>query len=66
MILRILKAPDGSRKLGLYNEHDTKRPYNSIPIILDTNSHNLKAMQNLLPLYKKSRKQFPATRPYWL
>lgn len=55
MILRILKAPDGSRKLGLYNEHDTQLPYNSIPIILDTNSHNLKAMQNLLPLDKKNR-----------
>ncbi|WP_318401278.1 hypothetical protein [Photobacterium leiognathi] len=56
MILRILKAPDGSRKLGLYNEHDTQLPYNSIPIILDTNSHNLKAMQNLLPLDKKIEK----------
>ncbi|MGD6735115.1 hypothetical protein ACP5PY_01565 [Photobacterium leiognathi subsp. mandapamensis] len=55
MVLRILKAPDGSRKLGLYNEHDTQLPYNSIPIILDTNSHNLKAMQNLLPLDKKNR-----------
>ncbi len=47
MVLRILKASDGSRKLGFYNENDTERPYDSIPITLDTDSHNLSEMETL-------------------
>ncbi len=58
MVLRILKAPDGSRKLGFYNEHDSKRPYNSIPITLDTSSQNLNAMEKLrLVLINKKKNQ---------
>ncbi|WP_318480508.1 hypothetical protein [Photobacterium leiognathi] len=57
MTLRILKAPDGSRKLGFYNEYDTERPYDSIPITLDTNSQNLSAMQKLLVLSKKQHRE---------
>lgn len=57
MTLRILKAPDGSRKLGFYNEYDTERPYDSIPITLDTNSQNLSTMQKLLALIKKQNRE---------
>lgn len=56
MVLRILKAPDGSRKLGFYNEHDRKRPYNSIPITLDTSSQNLNAMEKLRLVQLKKKK----------
>lgn len=56
MVLRILKAPDGSRKLGFYNEHDSKRPYNSIPITLDTSSQNLNAMEKLRLVQLKKKK----------
>lgn len=56
MVLRILKAPDGSRKLGFYNEHDSKRPYNSIPITLDTSSQNLNAMEELRLVRIKKKK----------
>ncbi len=65
MVLRILKAPDGSRKLGFYNEHDSKRPYNSIPITLDTSSQNLNAMEKLrlvLINKKKIKKRVTSNR----
>ncbi len=55
--LKILQAADGSRKLAFYNEHDLKRPYTSIPIELNTNKSDLKAMQDLMAIYNKQTQQ---------
>ncbi|WP_318481529.1 hypothetical protein [Photobacterium leiognathi] len=51
--LRILKAPDGSRKLAFYNERDPKRPYTSIPIELNTDNNALMTIQTLMAIYNE-------------
>lgn len=55
--LRVLKGTDGSRKLAFYNEYDAAFPHTLIPIELNTNNDDLKAMQELRLIYNKQTQQ---------